>query len=254
YIAAVMAPVNGPEDFSIYVNYKAVWKIHEHHGEHEAEHGHEAEHENEDHKGCANYELHHGAQKEESEHGAENEHGTLSAVLVKTVNPIATAELEREYSSGSGSSATDVGKTVRRIVQYMNKAESAAGLFSYATLLIVLAMVFVTILMAVNERKKEMALMRTLGIGRMAISMTVMIETVLVTIAGILSGILIGHGVLWYLKPLIDFSLGIDIEPFIFTSVEIKGIAITLITGQILAFFAMIRIYNMNIIEEVARD
>ena len=242
-VAAIMNPVNGPEDFSIYVNYKAVWEVH---GQGE-KHDHDTEIES--HKGCANYELHHG--EHEAEH---DDHKTLSAVLVKTVNPVATAELEREYSSGTGSTATDVGRTVRRIVQYMNKAETAAGFFSYGTLMIVLAMVFVTILMSINERKKEMALMRTLGIGRMSISMTVMIETIIVATVGILTGIIAGHGVLWYLKPLIDFNLGINLEPFIFTKVELQGIIITLVSGQVLALIAMLRIYNMNLIEEVSRD
>jgi len=242
YVAGIMNPVNGPEDFSIYVNFKAVWKIHEHHGEH-TEHKHEAEHEaeHEHHEGC-----------EHSNEGSSHE--TLSAILVKTVNPVATSELEREYSSGSGSTATDVGKTVRRVVQYMNKAETAAGFFSYGTLLIVLAMVFVTMVMAINERKKEMALMRTLGIGKFPISLTVMVETMIITVAGVLAGVVMGHFVLWYLKPLIDFNLGISLEPFFVTKVEIQGILVTLVSGQILSLVAMLRIYNMNLVEEVAKD
>ncbi|HQI04532.1 MAG TPA: FtsX-like permease family protein [bacterium] len=242
YVAGVMNPINGPEDFSIYINFKAVWKIHEHHGEH-SEHRHEAEHEaeHEHHEGC--------------DHGAEGKsHETLSAILVKTVNPVATSELEREYSSRSGTSATDVAKTVRRVVQYMNKAETAAGFFSYGTLLIVLAMVFVTMVMAINERKKEMAMMRTLGIGKLPISLTVMIESMIITVAGVLAGVVLGHFILWYLKPLIDFNLGISLEPFFVTKVEIQGILVTLVSGQILSLVAMLRIYNMNLVEEVARD
>ena len=231
FVAGIMNPLNGPEDFSIYVNFKAVWKIHEKGDGHDHEH----------HEGC--------------DHGADGEdHRTLSAILVKTVNPVATSELEREYSSGSGTSATDVAKTVRKIVQYMNKAETAAGFFSYGTLLIVLAMVFVTVLMSINERKKEMALMRTLGIGRFPISLTIMLESMIITFAGVFAGVFLGHFILWYFKPVIDFSLGISLEPFFVTKVEMEGILITLVLGQILSIIAMLRIYNMNLVEEVARD
>jgi len=120
--------------------------------------------------------------------------------------------------------------------------------------LIVLAMVFVTMVMAINERKKEMALMRTLGIGKFPISLTVMVETMIITVAGVLAGVVMGHFVLWYLKPLIDFNLGISLEPFFVTKVEIQGILVTLVSGQILSIVAMLRIYNMNLVEEVARD
>jgi len=239
YVAGVMNPINGPEDFSIYVNLRAVWKIHEKGDEHD-DHNADNEH-HEHHEGC--------------DHGTDGEaHETLSAILVKTVNPVATSELEREYSSRSGTSATDVAKTVRRVVQYMNKAETAAGFFSYGTLLIVLAMVFVTMVMAINERKKEMAMMRTLGIGKLPISLTVMIESMIITVAGVLAGVVLGHFILWYLKPLIDFNLGISLEPFFVTKVEIQGILVTLVSGQILSLVAMLRIYNMNLVEEVAKD
>jgi len=220
-VVAVMNPVNGPEDFQIFVSCRSVWEIHE---------------------------------SEEENEPMDVKTNEISAVLVKTTNPVVTSRLEGKYSSRSGSTATDTGKTVRRIVQYMNKAENIAGLFSYGTLFIVLVMVFVTILMSINERKKEMALMRTLGIGRGAISLTVMIETVIITFIGVFLGIIAGHSALWYFKPMIDLNLGINLEPFIFTSVEIQGIVLTLLAGQVLALLGMLRIYRMNLIEEVARD
>lgn len=241
YVAGVMAPINGPEDFSIYTNFRAVWKVHEHGYEHGFDHEHKESHK-------------HGEHPSHGEAENKKSHKTLSAVLVKTINPVATSELEREYASKSGTSATDVAKTVRRVVQYMNKAETAAGFFSYGTLVIVLAMVFVTMVMAINERKKEMALMRTLGIGRFPISLTVMIESMVITVAGVLAGMVVGHAALWYLKPLIDFNLGISLEPFFITKVEIEGILITLVFGQLLSIVAMFRIYSMNLVEEVVRD
>jgi len=238
---------------------------------HEAEHEHEHDKDGDHHEDEHGHEHTAGIHHEDGDHH-EDEHGhdhdkksafedpmdvrtnELSAILVRTKNPVATSELEREYSTRDGSTATDTGKTIRRIVQYMNKAENVAGMFSYGTLFIVLVMVFVTILMSINERKKEMALMRTLGIGRRSISLMVMIETIITTFLGVLLGVAIGHFALWYFKPLIDMNLGINLEPFIFTSIEVQGIFITLIAGQLLALLGMLRIYRMNLIEEVARD
>ncbi len=270
-VAAILEPVNGPEDYSIFTHYKAVWAVHE---DHDCEHGHEHGHGHGHGHGHEHGHGHgHGHGHEhghehghghghghghEHGHGHRHEHGhnheTLTAVLVRTVNPVATSQLEGEYSAKPGSTAADVGRTVRRLVEYMSKAEQAAGFFSYGTLFIVLMMVFVTVLMSVSERKKEMALMRTLGIGRGAISLTVMIETMLITFSGILTGLAAGHLILYFAKPFIDMRLGINIEPFLFTAVELQGVVITLIAGQILALIAMFRIYNMNLIEEVSRD
>lgn len=238
-VCAVMKAVNGPEDFAIFTNLRSVWEIHRH-GHH---HHHEDAEEHENHR------------REEEE--GEDEHspeGKITAVLVKTKNPVFTAALEREYSENGFTSATDTGRTVRKLLTYMNKAEKAAGFFSYGTLFLVMVMVFVTILTSVGERKREMALMRTLGIGKLPVSLMIFVESLFVSVAGIVIGIAFGHAVLVVFKPWIDFELGINSEPFFFTEVEIRGIVLTLAAGIGLSLAAMGKIYRMNLVEEVAKE
>ncbi len=139
-------------------------------------------------------------------------------------------------------------------MSYMNKAEDAAGFFSYGTLFLVMVMVFVTILTSVNERKREMALMRTLGIGKLPISMMIFLELLFISVSGIALGILGGHALLAFCKPAIDFELGINLEPFFFTEIEFRGAVYTLIAGIILSLAAMVKIYRMNLVEEIAKD
>lgn len=224
-VCAVLKAVNGPEDFAIFTDLKSVWKIHEH--------GH-----------------HHHENGEESEHAE----GKITAVLVKTKNPVFTSALEREYSENGLTSAADTAKTVRKLLTYMNKAEKAAGFFSYGTLFLVLTMVFVTILTSINERKREMALMRTLGIGRLPVSLMIFAESLFVSLAGIVAGTVFGHALLAVFKSWIDFELGINLEPFFFTGVEIRGIILAIVAGIVLSFAAMGKIYRMNLIEEIAKE
>ena len=244
-VCAILKPLNGPEDFAIFTHLKSVWEIHGHGHHHEAEdeehdHGHhEAEHEEHEH--------HH-------EHGKESADGKITAVLVKTKNPVYTAALEREYSENGFTSATDTGRTVRKLMSYMNKAEDAAGFFSYGTLFLVLIMVFVTILTSINERKREMALMRTLGIGKLPVSLMIFLELFLISVSGIALGTFGGHVLLAFCKPAIDFELGINLEPFFFTKVEIRGIFWTLVAGIVLSFAAMMKIYRMNLMEEISKE
>jgi len=225
-VCAVMKAVNGPEDFAIFTSLGNVWKIHEH--------GHHHDH------------------SESEEHG--HAEGKITAILIKTVNPAATASLEREYSENGITSAADTGRTVRKLLTYMNKAEKAAGFFSYGTLFLVLTMVFVTILTSVNERKREMALMRTLGIGKLPVSLMIFLESFFISAAGTLFGTVAGHLIMAFSKTWIDFELGINLEPFFFTEVEIRGIVLALVAGTLLSFAAMGKIYRMNLTEEIARE
>jgi len=231
-VCAILKPLNGPEDFAIFTSLKSVWEIHKH-GHHDAEH--------EEHK------HHH-------EHGEESADGKITAVLVKTKNPVFTAALEREYSENGFTSATDTGRTVRKLMSYMNKAEEAAGFFSYGTLFLVLIMVFVTIMTSINERKREMALMRTLGIGKLPVSLMIFLELFFISVLGIAVGNIGGHALLAFCKPALDFELGINLEPFFFTGIEIRGMLYTIIAGIFLSFAAMIKIYRMNLVEEIAKE
>ena len=251
-VCAVMKAVNGPEDFAIFTNLRSVWEIHEHghhhhhHEEAEAEE-HEHHHEDAEHDGHG----HHHAEGTGDEHHAE---GKITAVLVKTKNPVFTAALEREYSENGFTSATDTGRTVRKLLTYMNKAEKAAGFFSYGTLFLVMIMVFVTILTSISERKREMALMRTLGIGKLPISLMIFLELFFISVSGIALGTLGGHAILAIFKSLLDFELGINLEPFFFTEIEFRGMLYTIIAALILSFAAMTKIYRMNLVEEIAKE
>ena len=115
-------------------------------------------------------------------------------------------------------------------------------------------MVFVMIMTSINERKREMALMRTLGIGKLPISLMIFLELFFISVCGIAVGTLGGHAVLAVFKPILDFELGINLEPFFFTEIEFRGILYTLIAGVVFSIAAMTKIYRMNLVEEIAKE
>ncbi len=250
-VCAVMKAVNGPEDFAIFTNLKSVWEIHRHGHHHHHEEAEEDEEDGDHHEAAEMHCVHDMCVDIGNKHHAERK---ITAVLVKTKNPVFTAALEREYSENGFTSATDTGRTVRKLLTYMNKAEKAAGFFSYGTLFLVMIMVFVTILTSISERKREMALMRTLGIGKLPVSLMIFLELLFISVFGTAVGTLGGHALLAFCKPAIDFELGINLEPFFFTGIEIRGAAYTLLTGVTLSLAAMVKIYRMNLVEEIAKD
>lgn len=273
-VCAVMKPLNGPEDFAIFTSLKSVWEIHRH--GHHRHHGHEDaeddEHDHEHHE--AEHEDHGHHEAEHEEHGHHHETAEMhcvhdmcveagdkhhaerkiTAVLVKTKNPVFTAALEREYSENGLTSATDTGRTVRKLMTYMNKAEDAAGFFSYGTLFLVMILVFITILTSIGERKRELALMRTLGIGKLPISLMIFLEMFFISLAGIVIGTAGGHLLLAFCKPALDFELGINLEPFFFTAIELRGVVWTLAAGIFLSFAAMVKIYRTDLVEEISKE
>jgi putative ABC transport system permease protein len=250
-VKGVLSPVNGPEDSAIYIDYKTIWLIHRHgHDDHEEkdhheddDHGHHSHHDNgHDHDG---HEAHHGDHCHITE-------GNLTAVIVKTRNPAFTAQMEREYSAEAGVQAVDSGLTMRRLSSYMNRAESVMEIFSGITVVMVSLLIFVTIIMSLNERKHDLALMRSLGLGRRHISSIIMTEVLIITAGGALAGILFSHSLMALASGWTGISWGIVLEPLIMTSMETRGIIMVLLSGQMLSLFSLLWIYRMDLTRETS--
>jgi len=224
-VTGILGRTDGPEDTAAYTSYAAVWKIH----------GEEAE-------------------KEGGEDKYHLGKGRLTAVLVRTANPVFTAALEREATMTPGTQGVDTGRAIRRMVDYLNKGERAVELFGAFTLAVAVAMILVTLVMSLNARRKELALMRSLGIGRFTIASIIMVEALVMTLSGVCLGVLLGHFAVWWSENLIKDAMGVAVEPWIWTSMEGMAVVTALAAGQLLALVSLVWTYRMNLVEEVSRD
>lgn len=224
-VVGILHATTGPEDAAVYCSVQAVWSIHQ--GEHHQEG--------------------HGDKYDIGE-------GRLTAVLVRTANPVYTAQLEGELTLQSGTQGVDTGRAIRRLVSYLNQGERLVEVFSAVTLSVAIALILVTLIMSLSERRKELALMRCLGIGRRTIASVVMVEALVITVGGAVLGVLLGHVGVWWSEHLIRQHLGVSVEPWMWTSLETTAVSMTLIAGQLLAVASSIWTYRLNLVEEVARD
>ena len=257
-VTGILAPTGGPEDTAIYSSYESVWYIHEEHLKHHDHARHDKDQGGPDAQaGGKHPDKHHdGHQAGKGPHRDKYmlTGNMLTAVLVQTRNPVYTGMLEREYSLKEGTQGVDTGKSIRDFVRHMNKGEVLIETMSAVTLAIAIIMILVTLVMSLNERRKELALMRSLGIGRMTIASIVMVEALFITIGGCLAGLILGHFGIWFTEGLIKNAIGVSLEPFVVTSMEYLGITVTIAAGQLLALISMIWTYRMNLVEEIAKD
>ncbi|MBW2277694.1 MAG: ABC transporter permease [Deltaproteobacteria bacterium] len=239
-VVGILWPTGGPEDAAIYVPVGAVWEVHgdEHEGEAEGDH--------EDEDG--------GSEEHHEEDKYQIGEGQLTAVLVRTSNPVNTGVLERELTLKRGLQAVDTGRAIRRLVSYLNKGERLIEVLGAVTMGIAVAMILVTLVMSLSERRKELALMRCLGVGRSTISLVVMVEALAITLVGAAIGDFLGHVAVWWAAWPIKGALGVTVEPWTITDLEGFAVLTALIAGQLLALISMLWTYRMNLVEEVARD
>ncbi len=271
-VVGILGPTGGPEDAAVYCAVQAVWAIHAGGKQDRAEsseHRRDADHSQNEVEGSAHHnsaadagdcsgskhsDKHSGAQSHRGHDKYDLHQGKLTAVLVRTANPVYSAQLESEMTLQPGTQGVDTGRAIRRLVSYMKQGERIVEVFSTVTLLIAMTLILVTLVMSLSERRKELALMRSLGIGRLTISSIIMAEALVITLGGTVIGLFLGHcGVWWAVHP-IRQSLGVTVEPWVWTSLERWAVVVTLGAGQLLALVSLFWTYRMNLVEEVARD
>lgn len=86
--------------------------------------------------------------------------------------------------------------------------DDAFGYMIYAIILLIVAIgVLNTILMSVMERRREIGILTALGMDNGRVMKMILVETIFITLTGILAGLLLGLGVNWYFS-----TYGLDLS------------------------------------------
>jgi putative ABC transport system permease protein len=81
--------------------------------------------------------------------------------------------------------------------------------------------ILVSIYNSMNDRRHEIAVMRALGARRSTVVLVILLESILLSLGGGLLGLLLGHGLIGLLKPLIEDETGVIVHAMAFQWVEL---------------------------------
>lgn len=136
----------------------------------------------------------------------------ITAVLVKPANGMFAIGMERSIRKGlrteAASPIREIGTMLEMFVRPIRDA-----LLALATLVCVVSglSILVSIYNSMNERRRDIAVMRALGAGRDTIMMVILLESLLISLLGGGVGWLIGHVIGLIASPLVEERTGIHV-------------------------------------------
>lgn len=134
--------------------------------------------------------------------------GIFTTIAITTENMEALEDLRDELNASFSDDV--VARTWQEVVPWVSQTMDIRQKFGYVVLsivlLIVVAGILNTVLMSVMERTREFGIMRALGTRRSQIFLTVSLESVLLGLAGIFFGVILGVTI-----TLITSHTGLDI-------------------------------------------
>jgi putative ABC transport system permease protein len=107
--------------------------------------------------------------------------------------------------------------------------------------------ILVSIYNSMNERQHEIAVMRALGAGRRTVMLLVLMESILLSLAGGLAGWLVGHVLIAALSPWIAVQTGVSIGFLQFVGYELVIIPGLIALASLVGYLPAMAAYRTDV-------
>jgi putative ABC transport system permease protein len=171
----------------------------------------------------------------------------ITALLIRYASPIAAVQLPRLVNQESALQAASPAFETARLLSLVGVGiDTLRGI---GLLLIATAglSVFIALSNAMQERRYDLAVMRTLGASRRQLFTQPLLEGFLLAGAGALLGILLGHGVAEAVGRLLPEGRNMGLSGFIWLPEEFYVLLLAMLVGLLAALLPAIQAYRTDI-------
>jgi putative ABC transport system permease protein len=227
-VVGVLRPTGTPADQAIYINLDSFYHIK----------GHVI-----DTRGQA----WNSAKKEEAKKPKEPEAGEISAIVLKMTSAIAIWDFRKEINESSVAQAASPAEEIRKLWTIVGNVNRIVMI--QAVLIIIVSAVGTGLAMfnSMNERRRDIAVMRALGARRRTIFAIIVGEATLIAGFGVVLGLLLGHGLVYSASPIVEAAMRFTVPAWQFYHFEISVIVGVLLVGAIAGIGPAVSAYRTDV-------
>lgn len=262
-VTGILEPTGTASDRAIFVSLRSVWRVHEaEEALHDRLYGDQSDEEPE--------------ASEPEEDSEDSGWGFLAGGSAPGTEPLAegvddgrevTAVLLRLQSPGmrmwmvqqtnentEAMAAIPLNEMLRLYQRVLNPLQRA--LLAVAAVVVIAASltILTTLYQSAERRRREIAIMRSLGAHAVEILLIVLGEAFLITLLGIGAGFLLGHGAVYMAGDALRGSAGLSVSPFSVDSTELVALIIILVIGIVAGMMPAILAYRRLPAADLARE
>jgi putative ABC transport system permease protein len=231
-VVGVLAPTGGVLDRLVLTSIDSVWHVHEEHQSPEQQ-GHEQ-------------------QADKKEAAAMEEDRQVTVVLVQYASPLAAATLPRAINAQSALQAASPAYEMARLFRIVGLGVEALRAFALVLVLAAGISVFIALYTALEERRYDLAVMRTLGASPRRLFGLLLLEGLLLSLAGAALGLALGHGLAAALGAWLEKEQGVALTGLLWRPEELWLLAVALAVGALAALIPAWRAYRTDVARTLA--
>ncbi|MGB5458051.1 MAG: ABC transporter permease [Gammaproteobacteria bacterium] len=183
------------------------------------------------------------------DHAGEKEQGGLSAILLGLKSRGAAISVQRDINEHHHEPLTAImpGVVLLELWQMMSIVEKILMVVSGLVVVVGLFSMLIILMTSLNERRREMAILRSVGARPAHVFVLIMGEAVFLTLLAIVLGVAMVYGLLVLIHPWLESIYGLYIVISRPSMTELLLLAIIAVGGFIVGLIPGIRIYRYSL-------
>jgi putative ABC transport system permease protein len=183
------------------------------------------------------------------EHAGEIEQGSLSAILLGLKSRGAAISMQRNINEHDHEPLTAImpGVVLLEVWQMMSVVEKILMIVSGLVVTVGLFSMLIILMTSLNERRREMAILRSVGARPAHVFVLIMGEAVFLTLLAIVLGVVMVYGLMVLMQPWLESMYGLYIVITLPSATELMLLAMIAVCGFIVGLIPGIRIYRYSL-------
>ncbi len=271
-VVGILAPTGSVADQLLLTSNESTWLVHDEHQHDEQQQGngehqdarqdqHEHEHANEDAHEHAHEDHHHHDHDHDHDHdhgdqAAKIPLGDLTAYPTKDItslllrfkgNSVFSLNLQRGINENTGMLAASPSYEIDSLYATMGPGEAILSRLAAIIVLVSILSIFISLYTSLDERRRELALIRSLGGSRNTLLGLLLTEGVILAFGGALLGLLLSHLGLYFIARFVSEQYRYDFAAFFVLPSELYLLLTALLIGLLAAAIPALRAANTDV-------
>ena len=177
-------------------------------------------------------------------------HSEISAVLLKFKGGVASGiRLDQEINKKEGRQtlAWPIGQVMAQLFEKVGWLERILGLVAALVAVVAAASIMASIYNSMNERRREIAILRALGAHRTLVFSTIVLEAATIAALGMIFAFLIYAGIMGLSATILRAQVGVVLDVFAFHPVLLWAPAIMTALGALAGVVPAMKAYGTDV-------
>jgi len=227
-IAGVLQRTGTPVDRAVYVGLESIDAIHE-------------DFEGDEHD--------HDPLMRHADHAHESEEGEVSAILIGLQSRGAALAMQRTINEHDHEPLTAImpGTVLLEVWQMMGTVENVLMVVSGFVVAVGLFSMLIILMTSLNERRREMAILRSVGARPAHVFVLIMGEAVFLTLLAIILGLAMVYALMLFMQPWLESAFGLYVAIGWPNTTELILLSVIALCGFLIGLIPSLRIYRYSL-------